>query len=93
MPRSMPTAIAPAPRIESCPADAGLGRSIIPPGTSATRDFSTLAPRDPKVIARSMRRLHGVCERLPRHRDPGHCTAARRAWSSSHQQTFAAASA
>src|SRR6188768_4080840 len=33
------------------PADAGLGRSIIPPGTSATRDFSTLAPRIPRFIA------------------------------------------
>ena len=33
------------------PADAGLGRSIIPPGTSATRDFSTLAPRLPRFIA------------------------------------------
>ena len=29
------------------PADAGLARSIIPPGTSATRDFSHLAPRIP----------------------------------------------
>ncbi len=33
------------------PADAGIGRSIIPPGTSATRDFSTLAPRIPRFIA------------------------------------------
>ena len=32
-------------------ADAGLGRSIIPPGTSATRDFSSLAPRIPQFIA------------------------------------------
>jgi pyruvate/2-oxoacid:ferredoxin oxidoreductase beta subunit/Pyruvate/2-oxoacid:ferredoxin oxidoreductase delta subunit len=32
------------------PADAGLGRSIIPPGTSATRDFSRLAPRIPDVL-------------------------------------------
>lgn len=30
------------------PADAGLARSIIPPGTSATRDFSRLAPRIPE---------------------------------------------
>jgi pyruvate ferredoxin oxidoreductase beta subunit len=33
------------------PADAGLGRSIIPPATAATRDFSTLAPRIPELIA------------------------------------------
>src|SRR4051794_16730771 len=32
-------------------ADNGLGRSIIPPGTAATRDFSTLAPRIPQLIA------------------------------------------
>ena len=32
------------------PADAGLARSIIPPGTSATRDFSRLAPRIPEFI-------------------------------------------
>ena len=32
------------------PADAGLARSIIPPGTSATRDFSQLAPRIPDVL-------------------------------------------
>ncbi len=33
------------------PADSGLGRSIIPPGTSATRDFSALAPRIPQLLA------------------------------------------
>ncbi|MEP7379741.1 MAG: thiamine pyrophosphate-dependent enzyme, partial [Chloroflexota bacterium] len=32
-------------------ADNGLARSIIPPGTAATRDFSTLAPRIPKLLA------------------------------------------
>src|SRR3990172_867120 len=32
-------------------ADNGLARSIIPPGTAATRDFSTLAPRIPQLIA------------------------------------------
>ena len=32
------------------PADAGLARSIIPPGTAATRDFSTLAPRIPEFL-------------------------------------------
>src|SRR3990172_584462 len=32
-------------------ADNGLARSIIPPGTAATRDFSTLAPRIPELIA------------------------------------------
>jgi len=32
------------------PADAGLARSIIPPGTSATRDFSRLAPRVPEFL-------------------------------------------
>ena len=33
------------------PVDSGLARSIIPPGTAATRDFSTLAPRIPQLIA------------------------------------------
>jgi pyruvate ferredoxin oxidoreductase beta subunit len=33
------------------PADAGIARSIIPPGTAATRDFSSLAPRIPQLIA------------------------------------------
>jgi pyruvate/2-oxoacid:ferredoxin oxidoreductase beta subunit/Pyruvate/2-oxoacid:ferredoxin oxidoreductase delta subunit len=33
------------------PADAGIARSVIPPGTSATRDFSTLAPRVPELLA------------------------------------------
>ena len=32
-------------------ADNGLARSIIPPGTAATRDFSTLAARIPQLIA------------------------------------------
>jgi pyruvate/2-oxoacid:ferredoxin oxidoreductase beta subunit/ferredoxin len=33
------------------PADAGLARSVIPPGTAATRDFSHLAPRIPELLA------------------------------------------
>jgi pyruvate ferredoxin oxidoreductase beta subunit len=33
------------------PADAGLARSVIPPGTAATRDFSHLAPRIPELVA------------------------------------------
>ena len=33
------------------PADAGVARSIIPPGTAATRDFSGLAPRIPEFIS------------------------------------------
>ena len=33
------------------PADVGLARSIIPPGTAATRDFSRLAPRIPAFAA------------------------------------------
>jgi pyruvate ferredoxin oxidoreductase beta subunit len=33
------------------PADAGLARSVIPPGTAASRDFSHLAPRIPEFIA------------------------------------------
>ena len=33
------------------PADAGLARSVIPPGTAAVRDFSHLAPRIPELIA------------------------------------------
>ena len=33
------------------PADVGLARSIIPPGTAAARDFSHLAPRLPQFVA------------------------------------------
>jgi pyruvate ferredoxin oxidoreductase beta subunit len=33
------------------PSDAGVARSIIPPGTAATRDFSGLAPQIPEFIA------------------------------------------
>jgi pyruvate ferredoxin oxidoreductase beta subunit len=33
------------------PADAGLARSIVPPATSALRDFSRLAPRIPEFLA------------------------------------------
>jgi pyruvate/2-oxoacid:ferredoxin oxidoreductase beta subunit/Pyruvate/2-oxoacid:ferredoxin oxidoreductase delta subunit len=33
------------------PADVGLARSIVPPGTSAVRDFSGLAPRIPQLLA------------------------------------------
>src|SRR6266542_6019558 len=33
------------------PADRGVARSIMPPGTAATRDFSHLAPRIPEFIA------------------------------------------
>jgi pyruvate/2-oxoacid:ferredoxin oxidoreductase beta subunit/Pyruvate/2-oxoacid:ferredoxin oxidoreductase delta subunit len=33
------------------PADVGLARSIVPPGTAATRDFSRLAPRIPEFVA------------------------------------------
>ena len=33
------------------PADVGLARSVVPPGTAATRDFSRLAPRIPQLIA------------------------------------------
>ena len=54
------------------PADAGLGRSIIPPGTSATRDFSALAPQIPQLHRRGVRGLHGVRQRLSRHGDPRH---------------------
>jgi pyruvate ferredoxin oxidoreductase beta subunit len=36
---------------EEWPADVGLARSVIPPGTAATRDFSRLAPRLPHLIA------------------------------------------
>ncbi len=32
------------------PADAGLARSIIPPGTAATRDFGRLVPRIPEFL-------------------------------------------
>ena len=33
------------------PADVGVARSVIPPGTAATRDFSGLAPRIPEFIS------------------------------------------
>ena len=33
------------------PADTGLARSVIPPATAATRDFSHLAPRIPELLA------------------------------------------
>jgi pyruvate ferredoxin oxidoreductase beta subunit len=33
------------------PSDAGVARSIMPPGTAATRDFSGLAPRIPEFIS------------------------------------------
>jgi len=33
------------------PADSNVARSIVPPGTAATRDFSHLAPRIPEFIA------------------------------------------
>ena len=33
------------------PADVGVARSVIPPGTAATRDFSSLAPRIPEFIS------------------------------------------
>jgi pyruvate/2-oxoacid:ferredoxin oxidoreductase beta subunit/Pyruvate/2-oxoacid:ferredoxin oxidoreductase delta subunit len=36
---------------EEWPADIGLARSIIPPGTAATRDFSHLAPQLPQFMA------------------------------------------
>ena len=35
---------------QELPSDAGLARSIIPPGTAATRDFSSLAPRIPEFL-------------------------------------------
>ncbi|HET7029295.1 MAG TPA: thiamine pyrophosphate-dependent enzyme [Candidatus Limnocylindrales bacterium] len=36
---------------EELPSDAGVARSVIPPGTAATRDFSGLAPQIPQFIA------------------------------------------
>ena len=33
------------------PADSGVARSVVPPGTAATRDFSGLAPRIPELTA------------------------------------------
>jgi ferredoxin len=36
---------------QELPSDAGVARSVIPPGTAATRDFSGLAPRIPQFIA------------------------------------------
>jgi pyruvate ferredoxin oxidoreductase beta subunit len=36
---------------EEWPADVGLARSVVPPGTAATRDFSRLAPRLPQLVA------------------------------------------
>ena len=41
---------------QELPSDAGLARSIIPPGTAATRDFSSLAPRVTDIeVARRQR--------------------------------------
>jgi pyruvate/2-oxoacid:ferredoxin oxidoreductase beta subunit/Pyruvate/2-oxoacid:ferredoxin oxidoreductase delta subunit len=36
---------------QELPSDPGVARSVIPPGTAATRDFSGLAPRIPQLIA------------------------------------------
>jgi pyruvate ferredoxin oxidoreductase beta subunit len=36
---------------QELPADAGLARSVIPPATAASRDFSHLAPRIPELLA------------------------------------------
>jgi pyruvate/2-oxoacid:ferredoxin oxidoreductase beta subunit/Pyruvate/2-oxoacid:ferredoxin oxidoreductase delta subunit len=36
---------------EGWPADVGLARSVIPPGTATTRDFSHLAPQLPQFVA------------------------------------------
>jgi pyruvate ferredoxin oxidoreductase beta subunit len=36
---------------QELPADTGLARSVIPPGTAASRDFSHLAPRIPELLA------------------------------------------
>ena len=36
---------------EEWPADVGLARSVVPPGTAAARDFSRLAPRLPEFVA------------------------------------------
>ena len=65
------------PAYASGRADAGAGqpmqrpaRSIMPPGTAATRDFSQPGAAHAAVRARQVRRLHGLRQRLPRQRDP-----------------------
>ena len=52
------------------PADAGLARSIIPPGTAATRDFSRLAPTIPEFLLDKCVGCMACVARLPRHGDP-----------------------
>ena len=49
------------------PADAGLARSIIPPGTAAVARLQPSWPRDPRAHRREVRRLHGLRQRLPGH--------------------------
>ncbi len=44
-------AYAATPGADALPSDRGVARSIVPPGTAATRDFSHLAPKIPEFIA------------------------------------------
>jgi ferredoxin len=59
------------------PADAGLARSVIPPGTAATRDFSHLAPRIPELIAEKCVGCMACVNACP-DTDPGNGRARRR---------------
>ena len=47
------------------PADELTARSLMPPGSAADRDFSSLAPDPTRFPGRSLHRLHGLRERLP----------------------------
>ena len=54
------------------PADAGLARSIIPPATSAVRDFSRLAPHIPDFLAEKCVGCMACVNACPDTRDPRH---------------------
>ena len=52
------------------PADEFAARSVLPAGTGSQRDFQLHRARYPSVHRPQLRRVHGVCEQLPRHGDP-----------------------
>jgi hypothetical protein len=64
-------------RCRSWPADVGLAGASSRPATAATRDFSRSRPRS-RSSSPSVRRLHGLRERLPGQRDPRHRRAGAR---------------
>ena len=58
-------------------ADAGVARSLIPPGTAAVRDFSSLSPRIPQFIAEKCVGCMACVIDLPRQRHLRHGPAGR----------------